>query len=137
MSMKKLLDGIDGLRTVVNHPNLSAEEKVAAMKTAIEVLRNDIQDVADHYYDNCVVDEKEGTVSDDQVESLYQNLKEKEFNDLVFFYKKGTFAEIKESSARAALASILLRIASEQNKQPPAIWSLLATSAGVINEDVQ
>lgn len=39
MSAKQVLEGINLLRDVVNHPNLSDAEKIAALKVSVEEVR--------------------------------------------------------------------------------------------------
>lgn len=137
MTMRQVLDGIESVRTLVNHPNLSSDEKITALKTLVESVRNDIQDLAETVYDNYVdvgEDDQNSVAIQKQVDTLYESLKKQEFTDLVFFYKRSVFEnQIDHSVARYGLAKALLRIAADLDKTPPKIWVDISNCAGNID----
>lgn len=134
MSAKQVLDGINALRDLINHPNLSDAEKIATLKNAVEPVRNDIQDlVSDIFADFAPTPVQEVTL--DEETAAYEQLSKRDINELIFFYKKSVFLQIESAPARAALAKILVQIAKEKEASAPALWVNIAASAGEINEE--
>jgi hypothetical protein len=134
MSAKQVLDGINTLRDVINHPTLSDAEKIAALKVSVEEVRNDIQDLASDVFANFVAPVPD-TASSEEEDAAYEQLNKQEVNDLIFFYKKSVFARIRTAPARLSLARILIRIANEKEVTAPSLWLTIAASAGEMNED--
>lgn len=134
MSAKQVLDGINTIRDLVNHPNLSDAEKVATLKNAVEEVRNNVQDLVTEIYADFVPEIQKDATADEE-ESAYEVLKLKDVNDLLFFYKRSVFVQIPSAPARLALARILLRIMRDKEMKAPALWESIAASAGEINEE--
>lgn len=134
MSAKQVLDGIDTIRDIVNHPNMSAEEKIQTLKVSVEGVRNDIQDLTDQIFANYAKAAPDAA-TDSEVEDVYQQLVKQEITDLLFFYKRSVFASLKSGQARAALAGVLIRIAKEKETAPSTLWLNIAASAGEMNEE--
>lgn len=134
MSAKQVLDGINALRDLINHPNLSDAEKIAALKNAVEPVRNDIQDLVSTIFEN-FAPEISAPATEAEESDAYDELNKREVTELIFFYKKSVFLTIESSAARASLAKILLRIAKEKEVNAPALWVNIAASAGEINEE--
>lgn len=134
MSAKQVLDGINALRDLINHPNLSDAEKIAALKNAVEPIRNDIQDLVSAIFED-FAPAVSAPATEAEETAAYEQLSKRDVNDLIFFYKKSVFLTVEGSSARASLAKILLRIAKEKEVDAPALWVNVAASAGEINEE--
>lgn len=134
MSAKQVLDGINTIRDIINHPSLSDAEKIATLKTSVEEVRNDIQDLASEVFANFVAPSADNATSEEE-ELAYETLNKQEVNDLIFFYKKSVFTNIRTSPARLALARVLIRIANEKEVKAPSLWVTIAASAGEMNED--
>jgi hypothetical protein len=134
MSAKQVLDGINTIRDIVNHPNMSAEEKIQTLKNTVEGVRNDIQDLTDQIFAN-YAQQAPDAATDNEVEAVYQQLVKQEITDLLFFYKRSVFASLKSGQARAALAGVLIRIAKEKETAPSTLWLNIAASAGEMNEE--
>lgn len=134
MSAKQVLEGINLLRDVVNHPNLSDAEKIAALKVSVEEVRNDIQDLTSEIFATYAPQVQDEATAEEE-DAVYESLKSQGVNDLIFFYKRSVFAQIKTTTARLSLARILLRIAQENHADAPALWVSIAASAGELNED--
>lgn len=136
MTMKQVLDGANDIRTIANHPNMSNDEKVAAIKVAIEELRNDIRDLAKEHYDNYLPVE-DAPVDEQQIDDVYEKLKDDDISNLKAYYSVQVFEQIPEASARSELANILIRIARNQNSTVPSTWQKIANSGGMIaKEDI-
>lgn len=134
MSAKQVLDGINTLRDIINHPTLSDAEKIATLKVSVEEVRNDIQDLASDVFANFVAAVPDTATSEEE-DQAYEQLNKQEVNDLIFFYKKSVFGQIRTAPARFALARVLIRIAREKEVKAPSLWLNIAASAGEMNED--
>lgn len=130
-TMKQVLDGANSIRAIANHPNMPVDEKLAAIKNAIEVLRNDIQDVASTHYENYSTTD-DSNVDPSQIDEVYEALKTADIADLKAYYTVQTFERIAEATARAELAKILISIAVNNNTTVPATWQQIANSGGII-----
>jgi hypothetical protein len=136
MSLSTALDGIENILTVIKKGDAPPEQKLTAILHLAEVLRNDLQDVADETYGEYVPELPPPTFDmQEAIESFLVAFRKQEYNNLYSFYNLQPFADEHDPHIRNAMASALVKLAVELKREPNPTWALLIQNEGVISED--
>jgi hypothetical protein len=136
MSLSTALDGIESILTIIKKGDAPPEQKLKAILHLSEVLRNDIQDLADEAYAEYVPDLPPPTFDmKEAIESLLVAFRLQEYNNLYSFYNLQPFADEPDPHVRNAMAQALVKLAVEQKREPNPTWASIIQTEGVISED--
>lgn len=138
MSLSTALDGIESILTIIKKGDAPPEQKVTAILHLAEVLRNDIQDLADEVYAEYVEELPPPTFDVDQaVADFLTVFRLQDYNNLYSFYNMQPFTDEPDPHVRVAMARALVKYAQEVKREPNATWASLIQTEGVISEGVE
>jgi len=135
MSIVTALDGIDSILAIIKKGDATPDKKIEAILGLAEVVRNDIQDLADNSYSNYVEELPPITFDMQQaVTDFLTAFRKEEYNNLYYYYELPIFADEKDPHVRMAIASALVKLATELKRKPNPDWAFLIQTEGVIPE---
>jgi hypothetical protein len=135
MSLSTALDGIESILTIIKKGDAPPEKKLEAIKDLGEILRNDIQDLADAVYSDYVPELP--PISFDMelaVKDLLEAFRKQVYNNLYCYYDLSPFRDEPDPYVRVAIATALVKYAQEQKREPNSTWAAIIQTEGVISE---
>ena len=135
MSISTALDGIESIIAIIKKGDADPAQKLEVIKDLAQMLRNDIQDLADQTYATYVpalppitFDMKKA------VEDLLVQFRKQEYNNLYAYYTMDMLADEKDPYVRVAFATALGNLAVELKRDPSPVWASLIQTEGLISE---
>ena len=138
MSIVTALDGVDSILAIIKKGDATPEKKLEAILGVAEIVRNDIQDLADNSYSDYVEELPPITFDMKQaVADLLVAFRAQDFNNLFAYYDLSMLGDEKDPHMRMAFATALTKLATELKRAPNPDWSYLIQTEGVISEAVE
>jgi len=138
MSIVTALDGVESILAIIKKGDAAPEKKLQVILDLAEVLRNDIQDLADNSYANYLDDLPPPTFDMEQATADFLEVfRKQEYNNLYAYYTLDLMSDEKDPHVRFCIARALVKLANELKQQPSNVWTYLVQTEGVISEAVE